>query len=73
VAINRQGVEPDPQDRVLCDLLTLGVISRVAGELFDGDMRDRIRNVVRLGLLERFASQLPAGVTLGDVVKEARS
>jgi hypothetical protein len=76
LAVQRRRDTPEPDDageRNLRDLLALAAIQQIASELFDGDMRERIRDVVRTGLTTRYASQLPGGVTLGEELRERRS
>jgi hypothetical protein len=71
----RADAEPDPEDdddRAVRDLIGVAAIARIASELFDGDLRDGIREAVRKGVIARYARERPEETRLGEAVAQAR-
>jgi hypothetical protein len=71
----RADSEPEPDDdddRAVRDLVGVAAIMRIASELFDGDLRDGIRDAVRKGVVARYARERPDQTRLGEAIADAR-
>jgi hypothetical protein len=75
-ARRRRGDEADPDDdddRALRDLIGVAAIMRISSELFDGDLRDGIREAVRKGVVARYGSERLDDTRLGEAIATAVS
>jgi hypothetical protein len=71
----RADAETDPTDddeRAVRDLIGVAAVMRIASELFDGELRDGIRDAVRKGVVTRYAREQPEETRLGEAIAQAR-